>query len=522
VRTVIRADATAQIGAGHVMRCLSLADALKARGGEVLFVAAAMPGNLADRVREAGHGLAAIEPSDLPPPGPGWEGSQAAAADQERDASRTLQAAGGRSADWLVLDHYRFGRDWQQRWKSGSSARILVLDDLANRPHVCEMLVDPTFGRSAEDYRPLVPGGCHVLVGAHYALLRPEFAAARPASLARRREAPGRNLLVSIGATDIGGLTEPVVRAALAADPDCSIDAVVGSGAPSGAALKELAEQDRRVRLHVDSRDMARLLTQADVAIGAAGTSAWERCCLGVPSILLTVAENQRLIVRNLEAIGAVAAVSRWEAAVPAAVGLLADPAARDLMTAAAAAVTDGRGAETVAAVLAGSGDAAPPGVAVRLATPQDSERVWLWRNDPVMRAFAKRHEAVAWADHARWFERVLLEEATVMLIGDVAGDAAGMVRFDRIERARWLVSINVAPRMRGAGVGGALLEQGCRWMDEKHPGAVLEAEIMAGNRASERIFTACGFAPAGGAAEGSYRRFSRAAPEGRPAEDGQ
>ena len=226
-----------------------------------------------------------------------------------------------------------------------------MIDDLANRPHDCDLLIDTTFGRSAEDYRDLVPPGAVILAGARYALLRPEFAALRAESLARRAAGGGvERILVSLGLTDLGGITARVVAALLETALKAQIDVVIGPSAQSRAELEAFAARERRVELHIDPPDMARLMTNADIAIGAGGTTSWERCCLGLPTIVIILADNQVWASQMLNEFGAINALMQTSLAtdIPNAIAELVDPTTRREMTGKAADVTDGRGAERV------------------------------------------------------------------------------------------------------------------------------------------------------------------------------
>lgn len=213
-RILIRADASPQIGGGHIMRCLSLAGELACHGAETTFVCAMIPPALAARVAAAGHRLVHIEPApELLSRIENWDSATLPREAQLRDAAAAHDAAG--PADWIMVDHYRLDTIWLDAAPAG--AQRAVIDDLANRPQLCEMLIDQTFGRVASDYAPWVPDGCRVLAGAHFALLRPEFAAARPAALLRRRQVGqvGR-LLLTLGSTDIGSISLHVLESLLA------------------------------------------------------------------------------------------------------------------------------------------------------------------------------------------------------------------------------------------------------------------------------------------------------------------
>lgn len=312
-------DSGDEIGGGHVMRCLTLARVLAGRGWRPAFT-----------VGEAGLRLVQAF---------GWQG---------------LEVAAGLDApsDVVVVDSYRLGVEAEAPLRAGGR-RVAVIDDLADRPHACDLLVDVGFGRRAEDYAGLAPDA-RLLVGPAYALLRPGFAAARGQALARHDGKPVRRALVSLGLTDLGGVTARVVQALLPELGDVELEVVVGAGAPSLQGLRALAEADRRVRLHVDASDIEALMSRADIAVGAGGSSTWERACLGLPSLCLILADNQRAMARAFDAAGLALAVEA-QAGEPAPAltaswrRLVADGGLRRQLSQRSSAICDGLGAERVA-----------------------------------------------------------------------------------------------------------------------------------------------------------------------------
>ena len=497
------------MGGGHILRCLGLAEALARRGSKVTFVCASIPDTLAARVTEAGHALHRIDPTSPAPDGePGWERKPLAPEHQRVDAGRTLRAAG--EAEFVVVDHYQLDAAWLD---AVEGARKLVVDDLANRPQPCDVLVDQTLGRSVSDYRSLVPGSCRVLAGPRYALLRSEFPAARPRALQRRlRGGPCRRVLISMGTTDVDGVTARALTSVLAAGVTSDIDVLLGHDAPSLGVVRETASRAPQVTLHIDRTEMASLMTEVDAAVGASGSSSWERCCLGLPAVTLAVAANQRLVAESLASVGATVAVGRPEQIGVTLAALIDDDNARAQMTAAAAAVTDGAGADVVAGVLLGEAARFQGRVRVRPAQADDSEVLWLWRNDPTTRSMAKSTDPVPWADHERWFEQTLQRDTTDLFIGEAGADVVGMVRFDR-EGAGALVSINVSPEARGGGIGTALLQEACAVFESVSRADVLVAEIRAANAASTQVFDKAGFVVDGGTRDGFVRMVRRCSP---------
>lgn len=487
-RIVVRCDASDTIGGGHAMRCLTLANALAGQGAKVTFAVAAMPTALEARIAGAGHRIERIAASgELQRQGSNWEEPPLGAEAQLADAEATGAAAG--RSDWIIVDHYLL----DARWHSAARAfadQILVIDDLANRSYDCDILLDQTFGRSAENYRQLVPSGARILAGTAYALLRPEFARERPAALERRREGgPVRRILVSMGTADLGGITARVVEQLLPVAPECAIDLVLGGQAASLGQMRELAARHPQISVHADSERMAELMRDADLAIGAAGTTSWERCCLGLPSITLVLAENQRTVGQALAASGAALVAANIEE-IGAKLGQwMREPDSLACASAAAFAIADGLGTSRVLEKMHGGEDASGE-VSVRPAALSDGGQLWLWRNDPVTRAQSRDSKPIGWKNHIKWLAAALDCPDRHLFIAERSGTPVGTIRFDRLEDGGHEVSIAIAPQWRGTGCGAALLRAGCSQM----PAGTITASVSEDNWASRRLFESCGF----------------------------
>jgi len=331
-RILFLADAGAKVGGGHIMRCLTLAGALTRAGAECAFVAGPAAWAVLDTFAQA--------PVEVFP------------LDEEPSASELAAAGAGVARRWsasgLVADHYGFGPG-DDATLSEACERLLIVDDLRRR-HAHGLILDSNIGRKAADYP-----GREVLAGSRFALVRSAFAALRTQTLARRAESgpPGR-ILVSLGLTDAGAITGRVVRALMPTLGEMRLDVVLGGAAPSRPELEALARADARVTVHVDARDMADLIAAADIAVGAGGSSAWERCCLGLPSLTVIVADNQRentMALAREDATLAIAPPSGdFDARLRAGfASLVSDEKRRAAMSASAAALCDGLGADRVA-----------------------------------------------------------------------------------------------------------------------------------------------------------------------------
>ena len=310
---IFRVDASIEIGTGHVMRCLALADVLRKRGGRCRFICRSHPGRLCEQIRLAGHDVHELYPDgtlnalnasqrDRQPIHAGWLG-----VDWKTDVEQTLEAIGSEVVEWVIVDHYALDFRWERSIRA-ACRQVMVIDDLVDRSHDCELLLNQTLGRTALDYCDFVPSGCQILCGPEYALLRPEFAALRSSSLARRATPNLQRVLVTMGGVDKGNVTCAVLDALRQSTlpVDCSITVVMGLHAPWIAEVCERAESmPWATEVLVNVHDMGRLMAESDLAIGSAGGTSWERCCVGLPALIIVLAENQREAALALAAHGA-------------------------------------------------------------------------------------------------------------------------------------------------------------------------------------------------------------------------
>lgn len=291
-----RTDASLHIGTGHVMRCLTLADALRERGVQSTFICRPHPGHLLDLIQQRGHKAKALAQADNSYTAPAdpchasWLGT-----DWASDAEQMHQALDYQVVDWLVVDHYALDRRWEKTMRP-HTRRIMAIDDLADRPHECDLLLDQNLGRKPKDYGGLLSCKTQTLLGPAYALLRPEFAHWREQSLKRHAQPQLKNLLITMGGVDQSNATGQVLDALTHCElpSDLRITVVMGSNNPWLAQVQAQAATMRcPTHVLVGVSNMAQLMTESDLCIGAAGGSLWERCALGLPSLVLILAVNQ-------------------------------------------------------------------------------------------------------------------------------------------------------------------------------------------------------------------------------------
>ncbi|MCZ0702100.1 UDP-2,4-diacetamido-2,4,6-trideoxy-beta-L-altropyranose hydrolase [Natronobacillus azotifigens] len=279
-----RVDASNQIGSGHVQRCLTLAEQLKQKGAEIHFIINKQKGNMEAEIRRQ-YSVYFIECMI----------SQG----QELDAEQTVSVLReiNRKVDLLIVDHHQLSVQWQNKVKP-LVEKLMVIDDLANRKHNCDLLLDQNYYKDYRSrYKDLVPASCRQLLGPKYLLLRPEF---NNVNRNLRKNESIERLLICYGGADPTNETEKVLTALkkYSMVDKFIIDVVVGSNYINVARIKQLCSEIN-ANLHYNINYMATLIAKADLAFGAGGVSMWERCYLGLPSVVTIVADNQSRAVND-------------------------------------------------------------------------------------------------------------------------------------------------------------------------------------------------------------------------------
>ncbi|MEH6822370.1 MAG: UDP-2,4-diacetamido-2,4,6-trideoxy-beta-L-altropyranose hydrolase [Motiliproteus sp.] len=496
MKIAFRVDASLEMGTGHVMRCLTLADALTKEGLECHFICREHPGNLMVAIEARGHHVHSVPitsdstPDEQLPSHAHWLGS-----DWRTDAEQARQYLQDLQPDWLVVDHYGLDVRWEQQLRPVCN-RLMVIDDLADRVHDCDLLLDQTFGREVTAYKPWVPSHCTLLVGSTYALLRPEFSELREYSLARRDSPKLRNLLITMGGVDKDNATGDVLAVLQPGvlPEDCHLTVVMGATAPWLASVQEQAAAlPWTVSVRVNVTDMATLMADSDLAIGAAGSTSWERAAVGLPSLLVVTASNQALVAESMMNAGAVVAVKLAELQDSQNIG----SAITELMTnyidrvVINSGICDGRGASRIASLMRSSQSEYHHGTWLRDALLDDCELVYRWQKQPGVRRFARNPEVPVWREHQVWYAKKIQSEASVFKIIMSADTPVGVVRLDSCTSLQGHeVSVYIATEHCGHGFASNALSL----TRDLYPDIKIIATVLADNQASHALFRKSGY----------------------------
>lgn len=496
MKIAFRVDASVQMGSGHLMRCLSLASSLREQAAEIVFICREHDGHLCDFVESKAYQVlrlpklieaAEVESKDDDPSHAIWLGC-----DWSLDAEQTASVMGERGEwGWLIVDHYALDFRWESRLRS-QVKNIFVVDDLADRQHDCDALLDQNLSNEMESrYQGLVPETCRQFLGPSYALLRPEFYKERERLCREHGEV--KRILVFFGSMDPQNYTGLVLEGIAKLDmADVKVDAVIGTSNPNQEILRKVCDAMTNVCLHVQVENMAELMAKADLAIGAGGATTWERCCLGLPSFALAIAENQVEVLKVAAEHGLLYSID--SANITAVTlgthlsAILQNSMLRKHISMQSINMVDGKGLSRISAYLM------KKPMTLRLAEDKDAGLLYAWRNHPAIRQVSRSSEAIDRGRHEEWFFRVMHDDQRHLLVGLLGPQEVGVIRFD-LNGQNAEISLYLDPELKGQGLGGALLDAGECWLKDNYPNVkLLAADVLAGNIASEKLFERFGY----------------------------
>ena len=495
---IFRTDASLTIGTGHVIRCLTLADKLSMQGVAITFICREHHGNLCEQIIRRGFSVIRLPthrqepPVEKSPTHTAWNGTS-----WQEDAEQTIAAINSMNErpDCLIVDHYSL--DW--RWESAVRTtvnRIMVIDDLADRVHECDLLLDQNLVEQMRTrYAEKVPAECVALLGPKFALLQPVYAELHDHTPPRKGAI--KRILIFFGGVDANDLTGRALSAFIGLKrPDIKVDVVITSHNPYTEKIRRQVSEHDNIYLHSDLPTLAPLMAAADLAIGAGGSTSWERLCLGLPSLVVTLADNQRAIADKLNQLGLIYLLGHWDTVdenilTQALNGLLQNELDEEWSLRCLEEV-DGRGGDRVCTVLTISANTP---LQIRSASLQDEDILLIWANDPETRNNAFHQEMIDVETHRIWFRNRLcdLDGCRFYIAETTDGIALGQVRFERQEHG-WEIHYALAPMFRRRGLGRSMLESAISKFRDDIPGVLVFGQVKKKNLPSQKIFDALDF----------------------------
>lgn len=465
---LFRVDASVRMGTGHTVRCLTLADELRRRGARVHFVQRNHPGHMIDVIRDRGfetHTLRAPLTGDCSLPDGDYRGW--AGVSEEEDSAECLPIVQATGAEWVVVDHYGIGEAWHSVVRN-IGPRLMVIDDLANRPLNCDVVLDQNYFDDYESrYHGLLPNHCRRLFGPQYALLAPEYTTAR--EFVGLRDGSIARVLVFFGGSDLHDRTGFALR--VLSRPEfahLTVDVVVGRNYRHRGPLEAVAATRGRVKIWDSLPSLLPLMVRSDVAIGAGGATKWERCCVGLPSIVIPIAENQ---VQSCQALGRIGACVSLpflgddpaghevlEPLLTKELGrLLQSPRLASSVGEIGVLLGEGLGAPIVAELLIPS---SAEEFALRHGRPRDAALLWRWAGGPSKHGMGDDILSIDWESHLRLFlEQLNSSDSMLWVLSTSSGVPLGCISV-REDGRHGVLKFYIDPPFRGRGLARLLLKR--------------------------------------------------------------
>lgn len=506
MKVVFRVDASTRMGMGHLMRCLTLAEALRKRDAQIRCVCREHSGHLIALLQQLAIPVTVLPALVYEDTKSGEDYAAWLGVTQAEDAEQSIEALNGENPDWLVVDHYGLDAEWEQRLRP-HACKLMVIDDLANRRHDCDVLLDQNYSaEGAHRYVGLVADTCKLLVGPRYALLRPEYAAYR--KTLRIRDEQVRRVLVFFGGSDPENMTGLALEALSHAElRHLDVDVVIGANNPHCAVLEKQSRERPRTTIYGSRTHLADLMSQADLAIGAGGATTWERMCLGLPTVVVSLAENQLPASGALEEAKLIHYAGHFSSIKIDHLTQLIQTLIQSTERLTGLAMqnqlqVDGLGALRLVEVMSPT---ASHEIRLRPACEEDIVRYYNWANDPEVSKNAVNTPTIPWATHQAWFAGKLHDVNSRLFVLEAAGLPVGQIRFDTEEdEAR--IEYSLDSIVRGRGWDSRLVASGADMMRQAEP-VRFRAEVKTGMEASPSAFLSMGFTETPSASRGGVGR---------------
>ena len=481
MKLFVRADASSQVGAGHLMRCFALAQRWKAHAGEVTFITFCESEGLRRRLTDEGFQVISLKRTY--PDALDWQ--------------TTSQVLATHPGAWVVLDGYHFDPMYQGQIREAGHP-LLLIDDTAHLEHYnADIILNQN--QHAERLFYSCEPNTRLLLGTNYTLLRSEFLIWQK----WQRQIPqiARKILVTLGGADSKNVTSKVIQA-LAHVERKNFEAIVVVGA-SNPRYEELRSAIQNLQLPIELKrnvsNMAELMAWADVAVSAGGSTAWEMAFMGLPNLIVTLAENQEGIAQALHSLG-VANHLGWYTQINelelanSLQDLMSNPVRRQTMSELGRQIIDGAGMDRVVSTMKTHSTSLTGQLQVRPAHLQDAEMLWRWANNPAVRANSFHPEPIPLDTHLQWYKRKLASSKTRIWILELDQEAVGQIRYDKIDQDRAEIDFSVVANCRGKGIGTRALVLTSTLVAQELGIRYLQGTVFSSNKSSRRAFIKAGF----------------------------
>lgn len=493
MKVVFRTDASSVIGNGHLVRCLTLAKSLKKLNTECEFICRENKNDLFKEINKENFKLTLLpnlnnKTNKKKIIKTNWLGLN-----WKDDANQTINALKGYKIDWLIIDHYGIGREWEKKLRTYTQ-NIIVIDDLANRNHDCDILIDQNLIANFKNrYKNLLPNHCNTFLGPSFAILQNKYKDLH--LVAQPRKNITKNILIYFGGTDQIRLIEMTLSSFYRLNrDDINLDIVISSKNSEISKIQKLIKNNKNIRIKKNLKSLAPLMLKADLAIGACGTTTWERCCLGLPSIVITIAEHQKLIAKELQKRQLIKWLGHHDSikasSIYKALLSLIDQS-QEKWSKECMLVTDGSGSEKIASIIALNSKTK---LFIRSATINDEDLLLHWANDNLVRSNGFNSKIITKKIHSDWFKFRLNNPGICKIYILETNEKApiGQVRFEKIDN-RWYINYSLASFARGKKISSNLLDIAIKKFKKNNKNQLI-AEVKEDNLSSRKVFEKIGF----------------------------
>lgn len=458
-----RVDASSQIGSGHVIRCLTLAKVLKKHGANCKFISRDHHNNLNEKIRKENFKIIVLPHSNKLKSTKNNKNlisnySQWIGASSNDDAKQTIDVLKRENIDLLIVDHYGLNKSWEKKIRPFTK-KIMVIDDFLDRKHDCDLFLNQNLILNQVKYNKNLPYNCVTLLGPEYALLQPSYRKLHKTVAART--GPIKRVLIYFGGTDCGDLIKITILSFIKLKKkELFLDIVLSQKTKNLNEIKAFAKLNKKIKIYYEMRSLENLISRADLSIGACGVTSWERCCLGLYTLVVTLEKNQILIAKALQKkklakwIGDAKYINKRKI-----INALKEVFKKDIfkLSMNCNQITDGNGARKVSEIILLNTDIK---LKARLAKFEDKELVFNWANDPLVRKNALDKKKILKSEHSKWFSSRIynLSKFKIFIIETINELPVGQVRFEQ-KNNKWIVSYSIAKYARGKGLGVKLLK---------------------------------------------------------------
>ena len=498
MKIAFRVDSSSKISAGHLMRCINLASVLKEKVESILFISREHKGNSNKLVTEKGFDLAVLNASENDMEKglknqtdnyKDWLGVS-----QIKDANETKDILKEYKPDWMIVDHYSLDETWE-KIISEYVKKMMVIDDLANRKHYCDFLLDHNWFEKIDNrYRNLIPENCSKFLGPEFALLKSDFSLQKKNFNYIHEEI--KTIFIFFGSTDPYNLTSmAIISLSESRLKHLYLKVVIGDTNIHMEEIRQLIKLRGNAELHIQVENIEQIMANSQIAIASGGVNTWERICIGLPTLFIDYADNHSIFIDDLSKNHYLKYLGNYKKInsknlTSSIIDFISDKYFLDTQNKVCISLFDGNGCQKISKWLLG--DIIKRDWKVKKAELSDSELYWFWVNDPQVRINSNYKSYISWSNHLKWFSGKIKNDKSFLYLISIDKNFIGQVRFDE-EKQYAKIDYSIAKQFRGFKLGLKMLSMAIEKYQRKSE-FIIFGEVYKNNIASVKIFESLNF----------------------------